>query len=93
MISNFLAQPEALAFGKSEEEVKKELNAKDNGNSFLVKSKVFEGNRPTNSIFLPKITPANLGALIAMYEHKINVQVSVCFPFPKESCAKKQFHL
>ncbi|PWN37497.1 glucose-6-phosphate isomerase [Meira miltonrushii] len=74
LISNFLAQPEALAFGKSEEEVKKELSAQDQQNSFLVKSKIFEGNRPTNSIMFPKLTPAVLGALIAMYEHKIATQ-------------------
>ena len=77
LISNFLAQPEALAFGKSEAEVKKELSTQDQANAFLVKSKVFEGNRPTNSIFFPKLTPATLGALIAMYEHKISVQASI----------------
>ncbi|MCO5615144.1 hypothetical protein L7F22_069433 [Adiantum nelumboides] len=74
LISNFLAQPEALAFGKSEDEVKKELSASDQSNTFLVKSKVFGGNRPTNSIMFPKLTPAVLGALIAMYEHKIATQ-------------------
>jgi glucose-6-phosphate isomerase len=74
LISNFLAQPEALAFGKNEGEVKAELEGADKDNSFLVKSKVFEGNRPTNSIFFPKLTPATLGALIATYEHKIAVQ-------------------
>lgn len=74
LISNFLAQPEALAFGKSEEEVRKELSTQDQSNSFLVKSKIFEGNRPTNSIMFPKLTPATLGALIAMYEHKIATQ-------------------
>lgn len=74
LLSNFFAQPEALAFGKTEEEVKAELSTKDQGNSFLVKSKVFEGNRPTTSIFLPKVTPATLGALIAAYEHKIATQ-------------------
>jgi glucose-6-phosphate isomerase len=77
LISNFLAQPEALAFGKTQDEVKAELSSQDKSNDFLVKSKVFEGNRPTNSIFLPKITPASLGALIACYEHKINAQGSI----------------
>ncbi|KAE8250330.1 hypothetical protein A4X13_0g4804 [Tilletia indica] len=77
LLSNFFAQPEALAFGKSEEEVKKELGASAESNSFLVKSKVFEGNRPTNSLFFQKLTPATLGALLAMYEHKINVQGSI----------------
>ncbi|KAK0544032.1 glucose-6-phosphate isomerase [Tilletia horrida] len=76
LLSNFFAQPEALAFGKTEEEVKKELGA-EASNSFLVKSKVFEGNRPTNSIMFQKLTPATLGALIALYEHKINAQGSI----------------
>lgn len=74
LISNFLAQPEALAFGKSEAEVKKELSTQEQSNTFLVKSKIFEGNRPTNSIMFPRLTPAQLGALIAMYEHKIATQ-------------------
>lgn len=74
LISNFLAQPEALAFGKSEEQVRQELSTQDQANTFLVKSKIFEGNRPTNSIMFPKVTPATLGALIAMYEHKIATQ-------------------
>ncbi|KAN0061457.1 glucose-6-phosphate isomerase [Thecaphora frezii] len=73
LLSNFFAQPEALAFGKSEAEVRQELGAQAS-NEFLVKSKVFEGNRPTNSILVQKITPAALGALIALYEHKIAVQ-------------------
>jgi glucose-6-phosphate isomerase len=73
LLSNFFAQPEALAFGKSEAEVKAELGA-EASNEFLVKSKVFEGNRPTNSIMVKKLTPATLGALVAMYEHKIAVQ-------------------
>ncbi|KAK0534724.1 glucose-6-phosphate isomerase [Tilletia horrida] len=77
LLSNFFAQPEALAFGKSEEEVKKELGAQGTSNPFLVKSKVFEGNRPTNSLFFQKLTPATLGALVALYEHKINVQGSI----------------
>ena len=77
LLSNFFAQTEALAFGKTREEVEKEfLQA---GKSLdevadLVPHKVFEGNRPTNSILLKKITPRALGRLIAMYEHKIFVQ-------------------
>jgi glucose-6-phosphate isomerase len=51
----------ALAFGKTEEEVKAELSTEDQGNSFLVKSKIFSGNRPTNSIMIQKISPAGLG--------------------------------
>ncbi|PWN48583.1 glucose-6-phosphate isomerase, partial [Violaceomyces palustris] len=73
LLSNFFAQPEALAFGKSEQEVRSELGALAS-NEFLVKSKVFEGNRPTNSIMFQKLTPATLGALISMYEHKIATQ-------------------
>lgn len=75
LLSNFFAQPEALAFGKSEEEVKKELGP--NASEALVKSKVFEGNRPTNSILFDQLDPYTLGALIALYEHKIHVQGSI----------------
>lgn len=77
LLSNFFAQTEALAFGKSKEVVQQEfLQA---GKSLddvaeIVPFKVFEGNRPTNSILVQKITPFTLGALIAMYEHKIFVQ-------------------
>ncbi|UZJ51184.1 hypothetical protein CBS101457_000504 [Exobasidium rhododendri] len=77
LISNFLAQTEALAFGKNQQEVEKELSASNLKNTFMVKSKIFEGSRPTNSIFFPKSTPAQLGAIIAMYEHKIFVQGTV----------------
>ncbi|WFD34815.1 glucose-6-phosphate isomerase [Malassezia cuniculi] len=72
LLSNFFAQTEALAFGKTEEEVRKELG--DSASDTVVKSKVFVGSRPTNSIMLQKITPRSLGALIALYEHKIAVQ-------------------
>lgn len=72
LLSNFFAQPEALAFGKSEEQVKQEIGA--NASEFLVRSKVFEGNKPTNSIIFQKLTPGTLGALIALYEHKIATQ-------------------
>jgi len=72
LLSNFFAQPEALAFGKTEEQVRKELGP--NASEPLIKSKVFEGNRPSNSIIFPLLTPATLGALIALYEHKIFVQ-------------------
>ncbi|WFD22767.1 glucose-6-phosphate isomerase [Malassezia equina] len=73
LLSNFFAQPEALAFGKSEEEVAAELGPKAS-NQALLKSKVFNGNRPTNSIMVQKITPKTLGAMIVMYEHKIASQ-------------------
>ena len=59
LLSNFFAQPEALAFGKTEEEVRKELGP--NASDIVVKAKVFEGNRPSNSILFPKLTPAVLG--------------------------------
>ncbi|KAG6885150.1 phosphatidylinositol N-acetylglucosaminyltransferase subunit gpi1 [Termitomyces sp. T159_Od127] len=72
LLSNFFAQPEALAFGKTEEQVKKEVGP--NASQALIKSKVFEGNKPSNSIMFPLLTPATLGALIALYEHKIFVQ-------------------
>ncbi|KAG7093512.1 phosphatidylinositol N-acetylglucosaminyltransferase subunit gpi1 [Marasmius oreades] len=72
LLSNFFAQPEALAFGKTEEQVRQDLGP--NASEALVKSKIFEGNRPSNSIMFPLLTPATLGAIIAMYEHKIFVQ-------------------
>ena len=61
LLSNFFAQPEALAFGKTEEQVRKELGP--NASEPLIKSKVFEGNRPSNSIIFPLLTPATLGML------------------------------
>jgi glucose-6-phosphate isomerase len=75
LLSNFFAQPEALAFGKTEEQVRGELGS--GASEALVKSKVFEGNRPSNSIIFPILTPRTLGALIALYEHKIFVQGTV----------------
>ncbi|QLB13236.1 glucose-6-phosphate isomerase [Bisgaardia hudsonensis] len=77
LLSNFFAQTEALAFGKTKEEVEAEFVKA--GKSLdevkeIVPFKVFTGNKPTNSILLQKITPFTLGALIAMYEHKIFVQ-------------------
>ncbi len=77
LLSNFFAQTEALAFGKSEETVVAEFEAKGLAREAyekLIPFKVFEGNRPTNSILVKKITPETLGALIAMYEHKIFTQ-------------------
>jgi glucose-6-phosphate isomerase len=77
LMANFFAQTEALMTGKEEEEVEKEL-INDNKTAaeiaFLKPFKVFEGNRPTNSILVKKITPFTLGQMIAMYEHKIFVQ-------------------
>lgn len=77
LLSNFFAQTEALAFGKSKEVVEQEfLQAGKKPEEFanIVPFKVFTGNKPTNSILVQKITPYTLGALIAMYEHKIFVQ-------------------
>ncbi|EAC1966762.1 glucose-6-phosphate isomerase [Escherichia coli] len=77
LLSNFFAQTEALAFGKSREVVEQEY--RDQGKDpatldYVVPFKVFEGNRPTNSILLRELTPFSLGALIALYEHKIFTQ-------------------
>lgn len=72
LLSNYFAQPEALAFGKTEEQVRKEVGP--NATEALIKSKVFEGNRPSNSIIFPQLTPATLGSLIALYEQKIFTQ-------------------
>ena len=77
LLSNFFAQTEALAFGKSREVVEQEY--RDQGKDpatldYVVPFKVLEGNRPTNSILLREITPFSLGALIALYEHKIFTQ-------------------
>jgi glucose-6-phosphate isomerase len=74
LISNFLAQPEALMNGLTEEEVKARLSPKERENRVLVASKVFDGNKPSNSFLYKKMTPKTLGSLIAFYEHKIFTQ-------------------
>lgn len=76
LLSNFLAQPEALMLGKSAETVRSELEGKLEGEALekLIPHKVFEGNRPTNAILFKSLSPRTLGALIALYEHKIFVQ-------------------
>ena len=77
LLSNFFAQTEALLNGKTEEEVTAELKKDGKSNAEIQKllpHKLFEGNRPTNSILFKKLTPRILGSLIAMYEHKIFVQ-------------------
>jgi glucose-6-phosphate isomerase len=77
LLSNYFAQTEALMNGKSEAEVLSELEAAGLSAEeiqTLAPFKVFEGNRPTNSILLKQITPYTLGALISMYEHKIFAQ-------------------
>jgi glucose-6-phosphate isomerase len=80
LLSNFFAQTEALAFGKAREVVEQEYAAQGLDPKTLdhvVPFKVFEGNRPTNSILLREITPFSLGALIALYEHKIFTQGAI----------------
>ncbi len=77
LISNFFAQTEALAFGKTEEQVVEELKQqgkREEEINFLKPYKIFEGNRPTNSFLYKLLTPSLLGELIALYEHKIFVQ-------------------
>ncbi len=77
LMANYFAQTEALMNGKGEEEVRDELNAKslpEKELQRLLPFKVFEGNKPTNSILINRLTPESLGALIALYEHKIFVQ-------------------
>lgn len=75
LLSNFFAQTEALMNGKTLDEVVAELSGKSQEEiAKIAPFKVFEGNRPTNSFLVKKITPRVLGSLIAMYEHKIFVQ-------------------
>jgi glucose-6-phosphate isomerase len=75
LLSNFFAQTEALMNGKNEEEVIAELgNQSEEEIAKIAPFKVFQGNRPTNSILVKMITPKVLGSLLAMYEHKIFTQ-------------------
>jgi len=74
LISNFLAQPEALMNGLTEDEVRARLSPEDLADPVLVASKVFDGNKPSNSFLFKKMTPRTLGSLIAFYEHKIFTQ-------------------
>ncbi len=77
LLANFLAQTEALAFGKTESEVRAELQKRGlSGETLeaLTPHRVFEGNRPTTSLLYRALTPRRLGSLIALYEHKIFVQ-------------------
>jgi glucose-6-phosphate isomerase len=64
LLANFFAQTKALAFGKTEEEVRAEGVAEE-----LVSAKVFHGSRPTTSIMAPELSPSVVGQLIALYEH------------------------
>jgi glucose-6-phosphate isomerase len=72
LMANFFAQPEALAFGKTREQVIAEGVAEHQ-----VPHRVFEGNRPSNSLLVPKLTPFALGQLVAMYEHKVFTQGTI----------------
>ncbi|GCF07567.1 glucose-6-phosphate isomerase [Dictyobacter arantiisoli] len=72
LMANFFAQTEALAFGKTSEEV-----AADGVADFQVAHRTFEGNHPTNTILAERLTPALLGKLIALYEHKVFVQGTI----------------
>jgi glucose-6-phosphate isomerase len=72
LIANVLAQAEALAFGKTREEVEAEGTPE-----WLVPHRVFEGNRPSNTIFAELLTPAILGKLVALYEHSVFTQGSI----------------
>uniref|UniRef100_A0A674B136 Glucose-6-phosphate isomerase n=1 Tax=Salmo trutta TaxID=8032 RepID=A0A674B136_SALTR len=77
LMANFLAQTEALMKGKTSDEARKELEATGLGGAELeqlLPHKVFQGNKPSNSIVFKKLSPFMLGALVAMYEHKIFVQ-------------------
>jgi glucose-6-phosphate isomerase len=77
LLSNFFAQTEALAFGKSKETVIIELQQQGKSSKEIEKiaiHKTFKGNIPTNSILYKELTPNTLGQLIALYEHKIFVQ-------------------
>jgi glucose-6-phosphate isomerase len=72
LMSNVFAQAEALAFGKTEQQVREEGTAEA-----VVPHRVFEGNRPTNVILAQKLTPRTLGALVALYEHSVFTQGTV----------------
>ena len=76
LMANYFAQMDALAFGKTKEEVHLELKTSGNEDKInsLLPFKVFEGNRPSNAILFDKLTPSALGKLIALYEHKIYTQ-------------------
>jgi glucose-6-phosphate isomerase len=72
LMSNLFAQSEALAFGKTEDEVKAEGIP-----NWLAPHRVFEGNRPTNTILVERLTPQSLGALVALYEHSVFTQGTI----------------
>jgi glucose-6-phosphate isomerase len=72
LLANVFAQTEALAFGKTEQQVKAEDTP-----DWLVPHRVFEGNRPSNTLLLERLTPAALGSLVALYEHSVFTQGTI----------------
>jgi glucose-6-phosphate isomerase len=72
LLANVFAQTEALAFGKTREEVKAEGTA-----DLLVPHRVFQGNRPSNTILAERLTPETLGKLVALYEHSVFTQGAI----------------
>jgi glucose-6-phosphate isomerase len=72
LIANVFAQAEALAFGKTDEQVKSEGTP-----GWLAPHRVFEGNRPSNTILAERLTPATLGKLVALYEHSVFTQAAI----------------
>lgn len=77
LMSNFFAQTEALLNGKTEDQVRAEFtktNLSSGQADFLIPFKIFQGNKPTNTLLIQKLTPETLGSLISLYEHKIFVQ-------------------
>jgi len=77
LMSNFFAQTEALLNGKTEDQVRAEftkVNLSSGQADFLTPFKIFQGNKPTNTLLIQKLTPETLGSLISLYEHKIFVQ-------------------
>jgi glucose-6-phosphate isomerase len=72
LMANVFAQTEALAFGKTAAQVRAEGTP-----DWLVPHRVFEGNRPSNTLLVDKLTPTSLGALIALYEHSVFVQGTI----------------
>ncbi len=77
LMANFFAQTEALMNGKTEDEVREELRAQglsEEEMDVIVPFKIFEGNKPTTTMLIEKLTPRSLGSLVALYEHQIFVQ-------------------
>jgi glucose-6-phosphate isomerase len=72
LLANVFAQGEALAFGKTPEEVRAEGSP-----DWLMPHRTFEGNRPSNTILLQRLTPAALGKLVALYEHSVFTQGAI----------------